>query len=169
MPARPSNEIVIESITEALFILLREKSLEEINITDLVQKAGVGRVSFYRNFKSKEDVIVRYLDKLTTEWGSEFEKKENPNIVRDLFCHFYEHKDLLNLLYRAGLSHLLFSSIRDICGPKEEMDNPHAYWQALLSGAIFSWCDEWIRRGMQETPDEMARIAALAGTSQGSS
>lgn len=164
MPARPSNEIVIESITEALFQMLKDRPLNEINITDLVKRAGVGRVSFYRNYKSKEDVIVKYLDRLTVKWGAEFEKKEEPNIVRDLFSHFYEHKDLLNLLYQTGLSHLLFTSIRDICGPKDDMDNPHAYWQALISGAIFSWCDEWVRRGMQETPEEMATLAMLAGT-----
>ena len=65
--ARPSNEIVIESITEAMIQLLEDHPLEDIAITDLVKRAGVGRVSFYRNYTSKEDVLVRYLHDLTIQ------------------------------------------------------------------------------------------------------
>lgn len=49
-------------IVQALFKLMQEYSYEKINVTDIVQKAGVGRATFYRYFKSKEDVITFYFD-----------------------------------------------------------------------------------------------------------
>ena len=42
--------LVMESLTEALIQLMRKKPLAEIKISELCDKAGVSRVSFYRNF-----------------------------------------------------------------------------------------------------------------------
>ena len=46
------------NITNTLFRLMEQKSLAEITITELVKGAGVARASFYRNYESKEDVLV---------------------------------------------------------------------------------------------------------------
>ena len=42
------NLEVKNSIAKALFILLNKKTIYEITILELVQKAGVARASFYR-------------------------------------------------------------------------------------------------------------------------
>ena len=55
------NFVIKESLTEALFILMRKKPFEEITITEISKLAGVSRISFYRNFDSKEDVLVKYI------------------------------------------------------------------------------------------------------------
>ena len=55
-------------IVQALFKLMQEYSYEKINVTDIVQKAGVGRATFYRYFKSKEDVITYYFEHHTREF-----------------------------------------------------------------------------------------------------
>ena len=55
------NAYVIEHINEALFGLLKEKSLNEISISEICETAGVGRMSFYRNYENKEDVIKKQL------------------------------------------------------------------------------------------------------------
>lgn len=51
------NKITRESIIQALYLLLSEKSFNDITITDLVQKAGVSRSAYYRNFENKQDVF----------------------------------------------------------------------------------------------------------------
>lgn len=155
---RTTNEVVKESITQALLELMKTKHISEITVKEITERAGVGRVSFYRNYGSKETVIIRYMDELTIEWGKAFEQEENPNIIKSLFTHFYQDKDLLNLLYSSGLEHLILQSLRNVCGPKPEHNNIQAYWQAMLSGAIYSWCIEWIHRGMMEMPEEIARL-----------
>lgn len=45
------NILVKNFITEALIKLLKNKTLDKITITEITNKAGVGRASFYRNFK----------------------------------------------------------------------------------------------------------------------
>ena len=69
-----TNAFVKECITEALLQLMKEKTLYEIAITEIVERAGVARVSFYRNFTSKENVIEQHLILLIREWGRDFEK-----------------------------------------------------------------------------------------------
>lgn len=51
------NQRVKNCITNALFLLLREKSISEITISEIIQVAGVARASFYRNYATKESVM----------------------------------------------------------------------------------------------------------------
>ena len=62
------NQLVRESIFTALMILMERKSFSEITITEIVNKAGVSRMSYYRNYNSKEDIINIYLDEMFEEY-----------------------------------------------------------------------------------------------------
>ena len=62
------NTYVKKQITYALIDLLKEKELKKITIDDVATRSCTGRVSFYRNFDSKEDIIKKYIIKLITEW-----------------------------------------------------------------------------------------------------
>ena len=44
-------------IVEALFRLMSANEYDKIKVTDIVAKAGVGRVTFYRYFKKKDNNI----------------------------------------------------------------------------------------------------------------
>lgn len=51
------NTYVKQQLTQALLELLQKKTLAEISVSELTERAGVGRVSFYRNFHTKEDIL----------------------------------------------------------------------------------------------------------------
>lgn len=51
------HRITVESIQIALLQLLEKKQYVDISIKELVETAGVSRSAFYRNYKSKEDVV----------------------------------------------------------------------------------------------------------------
>ena len=59
---KEANIRVKSNITKALFRLMHEKSFSDISITELIRDAGVARVSFYRNYDSKEDVLVTLIE-----------------------------------------------------------------------------------------------------------
>lgn len=153
-----TNAFVKECITTALLEMMRDQPFQSITVTALVQKAGVGRMSFYRNFGSKEEIIKQHLDQLIIAWGKEAEEGESKNFGEVLFRHYYQHKDLFSLLYREGLSYLILQNIKDVCGPKEEQSNAEAYASAWLAHGLYGWIDEWFHRGMPETPEEMGQL-----------
>ena len=58
------NTYVKKRITAALLALLKEKPLSDISVSELTGKAEIGRVSFYRNYQNKEDILKEESDRL---------------------------------------------------------------------------------------------------------
>ena len=51
------NLRVKRSIVNALFLLLKDTGLEDISISEITRVAKVSRMAYYRNFKSKLEII----------------------------------------------------------------------------------------------------------------
>lgn len=155
-----ANAFVKECITTALLQMMETMPFDEIAITDLVKKAGVGRVSFYRNFESKKDVLEKHLILLIQEWGKEFEALGDPQKFSDtLLRHYYKYKDFYLLLYRQGLPEMIYETIRAACKLDEAQNNLERYCKSMVAGMIWGWIDEWMRQGMPEDPDEIALLS----------
>lgn len=153
-----ANALVIECITSALLEMMKKKPFNSITITDLTKRAGVGRVSFYRNFDSKEDVLKKHLHDLFEDWIKEHEGETNCSWQLKMFKYYYKYKDLYIMLYKQGLAHISLQSVKDACGPKPEQPNVLAYITAFISYGIYGWLEEWFKRGLQETPEEMIKL-----------
>lgn len=64
-----------EWLVKALQILMKTKNYSDITIKELAQKAGVDRKTFYRDFKSKEDVLRFYLDRTCQDYIARLNKE----------------------------------------------------------------------------------------------
>ena len=146
---------VKKQITKSLLNLMKENAFEEITIKQIIETAEVGRASFYRNYKNKEDVIKQYMSILIQEWGEEFEKNNTQNLIESLMNHYYSERELYKLLHKCGLSHYILDTIKDACKINELAGNAHAYSLAWFAGGLFCFIDEWIGRVMTETPEEV--------------
>ncbi|HIS07210.1 MAG TPA: TetR/AcrR family transcriptional regulator, partial [Candidatus Choladocola avistercoris] len=49
-----------ECLYTALLLLMEKKPYEDITITEIAKKAGVSRMSYYRLYKSKDDILEQY-------------------------------------------------------------------------------------------------------------
>lgn len=94
-----ANLIVRESIETALIQLMGRKPFGEITVSEIVEKAGVSRVSYYRNYYYKEDVLFAKMDKIAAEWKSQTESngKELGEQVIDLF---EMERPILGVIYK---------------------------------------------------------------------
>ena len=92
------NSFVRQRITDTLIELLKEKSIQEISVSDLTDRAGVGRVSFYRNYSDKEDVLRQESARLLQQWGILFESgqgnEEYNRVFLSLFDYLRQYLDL---------------------------------------------------------------------------
>ena len=95
-------------IIQALFKLMSEHEYEKISITDVTNRAGVGRCTFYRHFKSKQDVIIYFFncEKNEFTYNQRFYpryKADHVKIVINVLNHFKAKKEQLKLIKKANL------------------------------------------------------------------
>ena len=153
------NAYVVEQLTGALLALLEEKPLAEISISQLCEKAGVGRTSFYRNFQEKEDILHARVYHLFKEWtGLLGEGAPLDRLILAMFSHFEEHRDFYALLNRRGLIGLLKDVILKLCGFRPDQEAKAAYASAFAAYSLYGWVEVWFLRGMKESAAEMAAL-----------
>ena len=159
-----ANRQVKDKITEALFALLKEKPLDEISVTEITEKAKVARVSFYRNYDSKEDVLCTLVEdvlelfrsQIDPDAGEGFYSYEN---VLLSFRFFYQWRDYFVDMYRSNFAALLLESMNQfhesVVGtmPMNSIDRYQLY---LYIGALFDVATVWLQNGAQESQEEMA-------------
>ncbi|MDE5856190.1 MAG: TetR/AcrR family transcriptional regulator, partial [Anaeroplasmataceae bacterium] len=111
------NIEVKNAMVKALFILLEQKPLSDITVKELVKKAGVARASFYRNFKTKEDVIIYFLNTLLLQYKEKYAADlahiaRYDNVLRT-FNYVLSYKMELQSLFQAKLGQMFLDAIND--------------------------------------------------------
>ena len=160
------NAYVIEHITDSVLKLLREKSLNEISVSEIVDDAAVGRTSFYRNFETKEDVVKKHISELIERWDQDYRatgKDSNAEMYGSLFQHLKDNEDFYLLLKQRNLMHLFLEVFLDRNGPSTDDPNMWAYTKAFITYGTYGWIEEWISRGMQESSEAMAEMLSAHG------
>lgn len=158
MNNQEKNTYVKKAISDAVIKILKEKSLNDISISEICNVAGVGRASFYRNYQNKEDILKQYNLKLIKEWGERFEndpKSSIHNVFGSLFQHYKDNTDFYMLLYKNDLTYIILNTIKEISGPKPDMNNKDAYGKAFISYGIYGWVVEWMSRGMKDSAEDI--------------
>ena len=91
------NMLVKDYISDALFKLMEKEPYANINITKLVKEAGVCRKSFYRNYNSMEEILIKKIESITDE----FVIKSNLTNYKNNFKRwFYKRSRTRDFYYR---------------------------------------------------------------------
>ena len=102
----PSNLLARKCIAAALSQLLKEKSFSSITVSELTKKAGVSRMTYYRNYSSKEDIFEAYLEDALIFYDKDIQAlpiKGNYYDVSNLthyFTYVKKHHEFLDNLFK---------------------------------------------------------------------
>ncbi len=109
-PPRPA---AADYIYQALVELMDKKPYDQITVTDIVKKAGVSRMTFYRHYRDKDDILIgRYRKRFSK--NRENMTRESP---REYWLRNIQQNDqepLFALVIRAGLLDQAFGLTLDI-------------------------------------------------------
>lgn len=153
-----ANAFVKECITQALMEMIKKEPFENITITDITKRAGVGRVSFYRNFESKEDVLKQMVNNIINEVSVSVPVHADFSAMETVLSKYREHQDTFVTLHEAGLGHISMRCLKEAYGPKKEQSNQEAYSTVFLFYGIYGLIEEWFRRGAHEDPFEIVQV-----------
>ena len=161
MPRR-KDLVVVDQLENAIFMLLKEKEYKDISISELCNKAWVSRCTFYRNYKDIDDIIYQYFMRKSKNWWeanySAFLKEEK-NVSVSLFEYLLSLKEKILIVYQRGLSHIFEKHIFDSAiNGRNIFDKDQSYSSARVSGSIVGLTNEWVRRGMQDSPEYLAKF-----------
>ena len=167
-PHKTENPLLKECLFTALIMLMDQKDFKDIKISEIAQKAGVSRMTYYRTYDSKEDILIQYFEDQAREMIKEIEKY--PNITPEqfftlFFSHFKKHAHLMHYMYKADLlKEIIIRLVEFVTGLYERAPYPisppdqRPYEIRFLAGGLFMMLLHWIERGMPETPEEMAQM-----------
>lgn len=150
-----ANQLVRESITEALLKLMKHKNFNDISISELTRIAGVGRVSFYRNYESKEAILMEHMAQIADTYWMKNENSASKNLWQTTFELFQLLKPVVLLIHKSGIDSLFYQFLRRCTGSDSPASTEKRYYRAMYAGLIFGLYDEWLSSGMQETPEQL--------------
>lgn len=159
-----TKQMMKEYMCESLVLLLRDKRYEEITVSEIADRAGVNRSTYYRNFLSKDDIVVFFYEKIMLEYLDLYQAQSRNTLegyLCTMFRHFYTYKDALLLLYKNGLSHLLLKVLNRFFGKQvlEKLTLREHFRIYFHIGGIYNFFVLWFSTDMTEPPEELTKIA----------
>lgn len=160
---REANLRVKQNITRSLFSLMKEKSLADIHITEIVRRAGVARASFYRNYCSKEDVLVTLIRDVLNEFSEEIQIKQDnfytyENILLS-FQYFKKYRSYVLDLYHSGFLSVLVEELNhfhESIGGFMPSTFIERYQLRIYIGALLNTSISWLMKDDKNSPEDMA-------------
>lgn len=162
------NEVVRESIAQSLLLLMESESLDRITVVELTRKAGVSRMSFYRNFESKEDVLAAYTERVFRDFLHRIPDFTELKVLEDskIFFSYLRHYELLmKNLVKANLFGIfsdifsqyfatLFVDVYKLDRNSDYRSYELTYRVGGLANIIFIW----VQNDFRETDEQMANV-----------
>ena len=155
----------------ALLELINEKGYEKTSITDITDRAGLSRPTFYLHYKSKEEILMDQLeillDPITEEFyqfkfNSENDHPGSYSVIKTFEC-ILEHIEIFRLVIQTDAEYLLLEKmaqnnlvyLEDLahrCKRKINQDILNLSAQ-LMAGAFIAIFANWIQDGCTNSPE----------------
>jgi AcrR family transcriptional regulator len=171
-PHRKTDRRVLrtrDTLGDALFALMQKKSFNEITVQDLLDRAGVGRSTFYVHYLDKHDLFLSDVEDFFEKFSSALERQgASPKRllpVKELFTHVREAREFydavvssgkINDVHALGRGYFARSIDERLHSAGVEIEPVQRSAQAhALAGSFFSLLNWWMDKGMKAEPQEM--------------
>jgi AcrR family transcriptional regulator len=171
-----------QALGDALLELMAEKGYETLSIKDIIERANVGRSTFYAHYADKEDLFVSQMAHMVERLDQETPQNvsgTNPYFPSlGLFQHFGEQWKLYKILSWKGGTDLLTRHLQKSISEQIEQNLVAGGWKFeapiplvanFLTGSFLSMLKWWLDNKMMYSPeqmDTMFRKLALPGIAQ---
>lgn len=160
-------------IYDALKELMNEKSYETITVIDIVNKANIGRTTFYRNYKNIDDVLREKCTQTFEDFRNycfQYYKNnfnEDKTFLKPFLRYWYDNSEIIELLIKANRENIIkeylskeiyyFLNIASIT-ENSIISNHLNYFVEMRVSNSLSILTEWIKNNKNIPPDELAEI-----------
>ena len=168
-------------VNTAMMALLTEKLYDTITVQDILDRADIGRSTFYAHYYDKEDVLVSVTEQMLDLFSQRMQQAETGNGIvpgLKLFQHAQQmHQHFQDLLrgqsgavllktVQTLLSKYIEQTLESAFAGKRSPSVPLAVVSQYLAGAFLNLLKWWLEAEMPYSPermDEMFQQLALPG------
>ncbi|MCQ4085437.1 TetR/AcrR family transcriptional regulator [Saccharibacillus sp. JS10] len=167
-------------LRDALIELLKEKSYDKITISNITERAGVNRKTFYLHYETKDHLLQKVTDQILDEMLGEAEKAQpvdlsidemQQDIAGQIFTYVKKHRTFFEVMferkamtdfvqymkrYFARFYEKKFADLDESRLPVQK-DVIASYIGSAYVGVIHGWLND----GMKQTPEEMTQQMML--------
>ena len=175
------------TLRSAMVALIRERGFEALTVQDIIDRADVGRSTFYSHFKSKEDLLTGSVEMMRSTL-KKFQRQAmarsgSPRermfaFARELFAHAEQHRDVFaamvgkhsGTVFQKHLHEMLVDLVREDVGAPgsrkvrdaNEVEAAVQFVAGGLLGLLISWQDRLSRASVDDLDDLFRRMAIPA-------
>jgi AcrR family transcriptional regulator len=175
-PRKPDARVrrTRDQLGYALIELIQEKPINDVTVQDVLDRAQVGRSTFYLHYRDKDDLLLSqlemFLEMMSTTLSKRKEKSNRVVPVEEMFAHIGNQNKLYRVLtdsghlkdffdlaegyFARGIEQRLKESGRLADIPQREL----AAQASALSGSLLSLLRWWLDRGEKESPGAMDKM-----------
>jgi AcrR family transcriptional regulator len=153
------------AIGNAILDTLEEKEFSDIKVTEVIRKAGVSRMSFYRYYENLYDALCDYLNIVVNGYMIEGGEMNDPDVFMRLehiefsLNYFDRYARYFLILNRSGLYTILIDAVNEymmkniLPQKKLHMFELYAYAGGLLNAFL-----KWEEDGKKESAHNVAKM-----------
>ncbi len=163
-----------ERLGSALVALIQEKSIDDVTVQEVLDRASVGRSTFYLHFRDKNDLLLSQLETFLEMMSTALSVRKEKSLRVVPVAEMFEHIGSQNRMYRALADSGRLSDFFDLAQgyfargieqrliesgrlPKLQRSELAARSSAL-AGSLLSLLRWWLDRGAKEPPGAMDEL-----------
>ena len=166
-----------ELLQKALIELIAEREYDAITIQDIVDRANLGRTTFYSHYNSKDELFMSCHEAIIRELHiglfhplseEELLSPEMPAEMTSAYQHLADRRALLIPIFQGRDSHLILRQIRDRSAQEIETNLRAAFAESdsaipldmlanYLAGAQIALMQWWLEKRRPRTIENLAQ------------
>ena len=167
-----------ELLQKALTELIAERGYDAITIQDIVDRANVGRTTFYLHYSSKDELFMSCHEAIVSQFHmgllhplsrAELLSPEIPAEMASTYQHLEEGRALLYPIFQGKDSQLILRQIRDRSAQEieanlrsmfaeDESTIPLDMLANYLAGAQIALMQWWLEKRRSHTPNDLMQM-----------
>jgi len=160
-----------ERLGMAMLALLQDKPFDNVTVQEVLDRASVGRSTFYLHFRDKNDLLLAqleiFLEIMSTRLSVQKEASTRVAPVMEMFAHLGEQTKLYRALAASGRLNDFFDLAQDyfVRGIKRRLNESKRVAKipprelnaraVAIAGSLLSLMRWYMDHGAKEDPQEM--------------
>ena len=168
-----------EAIHDAFFLILKEKDIEKITVSDIIKKAGIVRTTFYNHYENIPALVTAVEDKTINDIFSimeTFHPKNDRDVCKSFFmtiCNYTMNNPFLANLLRSPrgdrffektmtMFHRYVTTITQNTTPSHHSKDELSYMIAYTIGSTLGVLHKWTKDNFNASSEVVADLLTQA-------